>query len=108
MAGATSASCGLNDKAMIVTGELLCHRCGAVLEPGKGNFYIVRIESLADPAPPHITAQDLATDIPAQIDELLAQLHDASERELCDQVYRRVTLHLCRACYEPWIENPAG
>jgi hypothetical protein len=35
-------------------------------------------------------------------------LHDASERELCDQVYRRVTLHLCRACYEPWIENPAG
>jgi len=25
-----------------------------------------------------------------------------------DQVYRRMTIHLCRKCYIVWIENPSG
>jgi len=24
-----------------------------------------------------------------------------------DQVYRKVIIHLCSACYRQWIENPA-
>ena len=87
---------------------LLCHRCGAVLTPGTGSFYVVRIEAVCDPTPPTITDADLAGDLDAQIEDLLRQCRDMSEQELMDQVYRRVILHLCAACYAAWIENPAG
>jgi hypothetical protein len=29
-----------------------------------------------------------------------------SERELMDQVFRRLTIHLCGTCYRQWIEDP--
>ena len=88
--------------------ELFCHRCGAVLEPGRGNFYVARIEAFADPTPPPITAEQLRGDIAGQIDELIGQMRDSSERELADQVHRRLTLHLCESCYAHWIERPTG
>jgi Fe2+ or Zn2+ uptake regulation protein len=89
--------------------HLFCHRCGAVLEPGAGDFYVARIEAFADPTPPNISAEELAaTDPSAEIERLLEQMRDMSERELMDQVYRRVTIHLCGPCYRRWIENPAG
>jgi len=91
-----------------MTSDLLCHRCGTLLEPGAGNFYIVRIEAMADPTPPTITAEQLRGDLAGQIDELIEQMRDSSERELIDQVYRRMTLHLCRQCYAHWIEHPTG
>jgi hypothetical protein len=87
---------------------LLCHRCGCDLKPGEGNFYVVRIEALADPTPPNITSEDLAADVSAEIDKLIEQMRGMSERELMDQVYRRLTIHLCGTCYETWIENPTG
>jgi len=31
---------------------LSCAKCGAELTPGKGDFYVVRIEAVADPSPP--------------------------------------------------------
>jgi hypothetical protein len=37
---------------------LLGARCGAELTPGKGNFYVVQIEALADPSPPQFSAED--------------------------------------------------
>ena len=87
---------------------LICLRCGAELEPGKGNFYVVRIEAFADPTPPRITAQDLAEDINAEIERLIEQMRDVSEHDLMDQVCRRLTLHLCGRCYHQWIDNPTG
>ena len=30
-----------------------------------------------------------------------------TEQELMDQVYRRLTIHLCGDCYRVWIEDPA-
>jgi hypothetical protein len=39
---------------------------------------------------------------------LCAALEQLSEREALDQVYRRLTLFLCNACYRQWIEQPAG
>jgi len=88
---------------------LLCHRCGCDLKPGEGNFYVVRIEALADPTPPKITSEDLAANVSAEIDKLIEQMRGmSSERELMDQVYRRLTIHLCGACYKTWIENPTG
>jgi hypothetical protein len=85
---------------------LLCHRCAMELKPGEGEFYVVRIEALADPTPPTITEADLQRDILGEIERLLEALHGVSEREAMEQVYRKLTLCLCNACYRDWIENP--
>jgi len=87
---------------------LACARCGAELWPGAGNFYQVTIEAVADPTPPTISAAELAADVRAQIEELLARLEGLSEEEAMKQVYRRLTFHLCGACYRQWIEHPTG
>jgi hypothetical protein len=31
-----------------------------------------------------------------------------SAQEAMDQVYRRLTIHLCATCFRSWIESPAG
>jgi hypothetical protein len=87
---------------------LLCHRCGCALQPGSGNFYVVRIEAIADPTPPSFTTGDLFDSDPAaEIEALIAEMADSSPRELMDQVHRRLTIHLCLPCYTNWIEDPA-
>jgi hypothetical protein len=87
---------------------LVCARCGAGLRPGAGNFYWITVEAVADPTPPALTAEDLATDVRPQIQALLAQLAGLSEEEALAQVYRRRTFHLCGPCYRRWIEDPTG
>jgi hypothetical protein len=85
---------------------LLCARCGAELARGKGNFYVVRIEALADPTPPSFSDEDLQHDPRAEIERLIEQMRESSERELLDQVYRRLVVYLCGPCYRQWIEEP--
>jgi hypothetical protein len=87
---------------------LFCARCSAELEPGTGTFYRVTIEGVADPTPPTVSAEELATDVRKRIEELLEQMQDLSAQEAMDQVYRRLTIYLCGPCYRQWIENPAG
>ena len=88
---------------------LLCHRCGAELTPGEGSFYVVRIEAFADPTPPNISEADLEkADLDELMEQAIEQLRGMSEQEIMDQVYRRLTIHLCGRCYGDWIENPAG
>jgi hypothetical protein len=87
---------------------LLCHKCGADLAPGRGDFYVVRIEAFADPSPPVIEEEDLAGSFKDRINALIEQMDGLSEQELMDQVYRRLTLYLCGRCYRTWIERPAG
>jgi hypothetical protein len=85
---------------------IFCAGCGTDLKPGSGNFYVVKIEAFADPSPPVITEEGLKRDARAEIRRLIEQMHDLSERELSEQVHRRLTLHLCGPCYRRWIENP--
>lgn len=85
---------------------LLCHRCGASLTPGRGDFYVVRIEAVADPSPPDIQLDDV--DLKAELEKLAEQAHDLPQAEMMDQVYRQLTIHLCGGCYRVWIEDPAG
>jgi RNase P subunit RPR2 len=87
---------------------LFCDRCSAELIPGKGNFYVVKIEAVADPAPPNIDEQDLGKDLRRDIEQLVQQMRDVSSREAMDQVHRRLTIFLCLRCYTQWIENPTG
>ena len=87
---------------------LLCHRCGAELTPGEGNFYVVRIVAVADPAPPKISDEDLDRDLDVEIEEILREVAQMGPQELSDQVFRRLTVHLCTPCYRQWIENPTG
>jgi hypothetical protein len=87
---------------------LFCERCGAELEPGRGEFYVVRIEAFADPTPPSFTAADLQRDVGAEIERLVASLRALSEQEAMDQVYRKMVLYLCNGCYQQWIERPVG
>ena len=89
--------------------HLICHRCGATQGSSTaGEFYFVKIDAFADPDLPAMTAEDLRQDFSAQIEQLVEQMRDCSERELADQVHRRLTLHLCASCYSHWIENPTG
>ncbi len=87
---------------------LLCARCSTELTPGQGDLYVVRIEAVADPTPPTITAEDLQRDRRAELRKLIEALQKLSPQEAMDQVYRRLTLYLCAACYRRWIENPVG
>ena len=87
---------------------LFCDRCVTVLRLGEGDLYLVKIEAMADPTPPVFSDEDLRRDHQAEIQRLFTQAQDSSERELLDQVYRRLTLYLCGSCYRQWIENPTG
>jgi hypothetical protein len=86
---------------------LLCSRCLKTLQLGRGEFYVVTIEAIADPTPPEIAAGDRVRDYRADWREIVAALKDTSPQEALDQVYRRLVIHLCNACYRDWIENPA-
>jgi hypothetical protein len=85
---------------------LVCARCGTELTPGKGDFYLVRIEAMADPSPPSFTEEDLNRDLKVEIERLIDAMRERSEQELVDQVYRRLLLYLCGSCYRAWIADP--
>jgi hypothetical protein len=84
----------------------LCHRCGALLQPGEGRFWIVRIDAVCDPAPPALDPDESPGEIAAEWGRLIEALRSRSEQELLDEVYRRLTLTLCAACFRLWIERP--
>jgi hypothetical protein len=85
---------------------LFCDRCCVELHLGRGDFYVVKIEAVADPTPPEFTEEDLRRDHRREMEQLLAQVEEMSEREAMDQVFRRLTVFLCNRCYQDWIENP--
>lgn len=86
----------------------LCHKCGAELHPGRGDFYQVKIEAVADPFPPVITEEELRRDHASEMARLLEAAGGLSEQEALDQIYRRLTIYLCNPCYREWIEKPTG
>lgn len=88
--------------------SLFCQRCAAQLEPGRGQFYVVRIEAFADPTPPTFKAEDFGHDIKGEINRLIEAMSDVSAQEAIDQVYRRMTIYLCHVCYRQWIEDPVA
>jgi hypothetical protein len=89
---------------------LFCDRCLKQLHPGRGDYFEVRIEAVADPTPPDIDIdlEKSPETLHREYEALLAQLRDLSPAEARDQVYRHVWLTLCNTCFNSWIEDPAG
>ena len=52
-------------------GRLHCKRCSKEVHPGRGDYYLVRIEAVADPQPSVITQEDLDQDVGAEIERLI-------------------------------------
>ncbi len=44
---------------------VICHQCGAQLQPGEGSFYVVNIEAFADPTPPRVDTNEPLAEISA-------------------------------------------
>jgi hypothetical protein len=65
---------------------LFCDRCTKPLAPGRGDFYVVRIEAVADPSPPLITEEDLERDVSNEIEELIARMRLMTPQEANEQV----------------------
>jgi hypothetical protein len=87
---------------------VLCNRCLKELTPGGGEFFVVRVEAVADPTPPVIGPEDLDRDVGREINDLFGRLAGLSEQEANDQVYRKLIFHLCNVCFREWIEDPCG
>jgi hypothetical protein len=90
------------------SGPTICQKCGALLTPGKGDFYEVHIEAFAENSPPVFTLEELLADHAQEMQKIVEQLKGLSEQEMMDQVHRQMTFFLCRRCYRQWIENPTG
>jgi len=86
--------------------RLLCKRCSKEVHPGRGDYYLVRIDALADPEPPVFTEEDLDRDVGAEIERLIRRMKGMSEEQLERQVHRQKAIYLCVPCFNRWIENP--
>jgi hypothetical protein len=92
----------------VSTAPTICHKCGALLTPGKGDFFEVHVEAFAENSPPVITLEELLKDHTQEMKEIAEALNGASPQEAMDQVHRQMTFFLCGPCYRGWIENPTG
>jgi hypothetical protein len=88
--------------------RLRCEHCSRPLQAGRGAFYLVRIEAVADPSPPVFDEEDFDRDFAIEIDQLLDRVRTLSEQDLEDQVHRQLAFLLCVPCYNRWIKNPTG
>jgi hypothetical protein len=88
--------------------RLTCRRCHWEVHPGWGDYYLVRIDAVADPEPPVFTEEDLDRDVGAEIEHLIRRMKGLSEEQLERQVYRQKAIYLCVPCYTRWIEDPVG
>lgn len=89
----------------------LTGRCAVCACPLKaGQFYVVRIDVFADPAPEPITtgAKPGEAGYVESVEQVLTQLESYSADELQDQVARRFEYHVCRDCQELVLRNPLG
>jgi hypothetical protein len=88
--------------------QSICQKCGALLTPGRGDFYVVNVEAYAEDSPPVITAEELTRDHTEEMKQIVKELENLSPQEAMDGVYRKFSFPLCRPCYRAWIENPTG
>ena len=69
----------MNDQYLL-DGPLLFTRCAAELTPGTGDFYVVRIDAIADPSPPQFSEEELNRDHRAEIAQLIEEMQACPSR----------------------------
>jgi hypothetical protein len=90
------------------SGPTFCDRCLRELTSGRGEYFVVRIEAVADPSPPVFDEAEVAEVCRTKIAQLMEKLEHVTEQEANDQVHRRLTLFLCNRCFASWIESPVS
>jgi hypothetical protein len=88
--------------------QLHCKPCSKEVHPGRGDFYLVRIDAVSEPHPPIITEEDLDQDVGAEIERLIRLMKSMNQQQLERQVYRRKAIYRCVACFNRWIEAPVS
>ena len=84
-----------------------CALCDRPTAAGEG--YVVRIDVLADPELPPMTAGQVeSADLSNTLAELIHQMNGMSPDELQDGVHRRFEYRLCPACHRSFLSNPLG
>jgi hypothetical protein len=74
----------------------------------KDTRYIARIQVLAAADPLEISSEDLQEDHSDEIDRLLKQCAEMTEKELMEDVFVEFRFDLCRKCQKAYIANPLG
>lgn len=69
--------------------RLHCKRCSEEVHPGRGDYYLVRIDAVADPQPPIVTQEDLDQDVGAEIERLIRRMKSMSEQQLEHRSFAR-------------------
>ena len=87
--------------------SLFCAGCSEELIPGSGDFFEVTIEAKADPYPQTLPARDPA-DVTKELDRLIVSLDCIDAKEAEETVHVKRIIHLCRKCFQGWIDNPVG
>ena len=87
--------------------ESNCELCGRTIPPHQ--HYVVRIDVLADPELPELSAEDVAKlNFDQELRRLVEEMKHMSEEELQDQVHRRFEFTLCPMCQREYLMNPLG
>ena len=68
---------------------LHCKSCSKEVHPGRGDYYLVRIDAVADPQPPIITQEDLDQDVGAEIERLIGRTKSMIEQQLRHRSFAR-------------------
>ena len=72
----------------------LCNR----LFGAKEIRFLLKIEMMADPSPPHITKEDMAKSWIDEMKALAKAMEDLDPGEAEDEVYEKYSFWLCRDC----------
>lgn len=83
----------------------ICDRCGRPIKRGQIR-YTARIQVFAAADLLEITLDDLLRDTGREMDDLIGQCEQLSERELMRDVYVEFKFDLCRACQRVYLDDP--
>ncbi len=86
--------------------NIACDRCGKGLLIDSNVRYEVTIEVKAAYDPMELTGEDLEKDLDEELQKTIDRLEGVSEEEAKEQVYKKMTFHLCPSCQREYIEEP--
>lgn len=86
----------------------LCNRCNQELPEGRGAFFEIRVEVVADPTPPFLDVELEEQEICSQYKQLIVELEQVGPLDALNQVVRRRIWSLCNRCVESWLDDPFG